>query len=157
MSKSLWDFSVTLYAQPGVAERCLQLQDERGADVCLLLAALWLERRGVAAAPERVAALERLATPWQAQVTAPLRQLRRAWKTPAAADSGLAELRRQLAALELQAERLLLERMETLGAGWPGDGQRMDDWLECLAVGGNPHNRIALQQLRDAARAATQS
>ena len=54
MAQSLWDFSVELYARPGVAAACLALQDRAGADVCLLLAALWLERRGVALEAVRV-------------------------------------------------------------------------------------------------------
>lgn len=160
MSKTLWDFSVDLYARPGVADGCLHLQDEWGADVCLLLAALWLEGRGVAATAERVAQLERLASPWQTAVSTPLRQLRRAWKTAAAGDAELAELRRQLAAIELQAERLLLERLETLAAPWPRAAQGASGWLEALSwgrEGGDLDRRVALQQLRDAARASTQS
>lgn len=157
MHQSLWDFSVALYARPGVAELCLQLQDELGADVCLLLAALWLEQRAVAATAERVAQLEQLATPWQAEVTTPLRQLRRAWKTAAAGDAGLAELRRQLAALELQAERLLLERVGALSARWPADAAAASNWLECLAGSGDPPGRLARQQLREAARAMAHS
>ncbi len=155
MSKTLWDFSVDLYACPGVADGCLQLQDEWGADVCLLLAALWLERRGVAATAERVAQLERLATPWQAAVSTPLRQLRRAWKAAAAADAELAELRRQLASLELQAERILLQRLEALGLAWPADAANNSDWLQplthCPGRVPDENGRTALQRLRDAA------
>lgn len=36
-----------LYAQPGVSELCLEAQDRQNLDVmCLLLAGLWLEKRG---------------------------------------------------------------------------------------------------------------
>lgn len=146
MPQSLWDFSVALYARPGVAEACLQLQDRHGADVCLLLCALWLEQRGVTATPARRDQLRRLATPWQARVTAPLRQLRREWKTAAATDEGLAELRRQLAALELQAERLLLERLQALTADW-GTDPDPGAWLVPLA----PDCQDALRKLRAAA------
>lgn len=156
MSKSLWDFSAELYARSGVADCCLRLQDEQGADVCLLLAALWLERRGVAATTERIARLERLATPWQAAVTAPLRELRRAWKSAAAADAELAALRQSLLELELQAERLLLERLQAAAGAWPSAAATAKgNWLECLqsvrAAADSPPGRAALQALRDAA------
>jgi uncharacterized protein (TIGR02444 family) len=141
MSKSLWDFSVDLYARSGVADCCLQLQDERGTDVCLLLVALWLERRGVAATAERIAQLERLATPWQAAVGTPLRQLRRAWRAAAAEDIELTELRRQLATLELQAERILLERLEALSTAWPADAHSAGHWLERLDPGRSDDNQ----------------
>lgn len=157
MGKTLWDFSVELYARPGVADACLRLQDEWGADVCLLLAALWLERRGVRATAERVAQLERLAAPWQAAVTAPLRDLRRAWKVAAQDDAELAALRRQLAALELQAERLLLQRLAALSENWPPDAPGASDWLAGLSApqraGWSAAGRAALQRLRDAAAA----
>ncbi|SDT05037.1 TIGR02444 family protein [Pseudomonas oryzae] len=160
MAQSLWDFSITLYSRPGIAELCLQLQDARDADVCLLLTALWLERRGVAATPARLARLEQLAQPWQQAVTIPLRQLRRTWKAAASRDAGLAELRRELAALELKAERLLLERLQELASDWPpANGAAPSDWLETLAAGwaaATTDHRAALQALRDAAMAATQ-
>ncbi|WPP44735.1 TIGR02444 family protein [Pseudomonas sp. AN-1] len=150
MQQSLWDFSVALYARPGVAELCLRLQDERDADVCLLLAALWLERRRVDVAAERVAALRDQAGPWQRTVTLPLRRLRRAWKAPAADDPTLAELRRQLAELELQAERLLLERLQALAEDWPATpSAEPGAWLAALA----PECRDALAALRVAAGA----
>ncbi len=152
---SLWEFASTLYQQPGVAATCLALQDERGADVCLLLAALWLERRGCAASPARCAALAELAGGWQSGVTAPLRQLRRAWKPAAGGDAALAALRGQLATLELQAERILLQRLEALSGDWPADAPG-SAWLGSLA-GAAATDPAALQRLRDAARALPQS
>lgn len=147
MSQALWNFAVACYERSGVARLCLALQDEHGADVCLLLAALWLESRGVAPAPARVAALRDLAEPWQRTVIAPLRQLRRAWKALAAGDPALAELRGRLAELELQAEHRLLERIEALAAGWPQDtASTAGAWLEALV----PDQRDALQALRAA-------
>lgn len=37
-----WRFSCAVYAAPGVAQACLELQDTHGADVNLLLLAAWL-------------------------------------------------------------------------------------------------------------------
>lgn len=156
MQQSLWDFAVALYARPGVAEACLRRQDEEGTDVCLLLAALWLERRGIADSATRAAQLEALAGPWQAGVSGALRQLRRTWKSAAAEDAELAELRRQVASLELQAERILLGRLAALGAAWPADARRAGRWLERLDPGRSDGSRTqraaAHALLRDAAR-----
>lgn len=150
MQHGLWEFATALYAQEGVAERCLQAQDAHGADVCLLLAGLWLERRGSRPEAQRVVALRRLADAWQGQVTAPLRHLRRAWKAPAQQDAGLAALRQRLAALELDAERLLLERLEQTAADWP-PGEAAATWLERLCVEQPPAALLA--SLRAAAAA----
>ena len=142
---------------PTAHPRRLRLQDSQGADVCLLLTALWLERRGVAVTAERAAALEQLARPWRQAVIAPLRQVRRDWKGAATSDGELAELHRQLAALELQAERLLLERLERLAGSWTapatsGPAPHCGAWLECLGPGdGGAH-----QLLRAAAAALAQ-
>lgn len=156
MSQSLWDFAVALYAHPQVAGWCLRLQDEQGADICLLLTALWLERRGVTATPQRSARLQQLATPWQREVTAPLRQLRGAWKAAAGSDDDLAGLRGQLASLELQAERLLLERLQALAETWPASvPASTDDWLSMLAP--QATSRATLEQLRAAATMWLQS
>ncbi|MFP2768559.1 TIGR02444 family protein [Oceanisphaera sp. KMM 10153] len=42
-----WQFSEQHYPRPGVAQACLQLQDEHGANVNLLLLLLLLEERGL--------------------------------------------------------------------------------------------------------------
>lgn len=38
---SFWDFSTAFYAEPGVKEACLRLQDDFGADINLVLLCLW--------------------------------------------------------------------------------------------------------------------
>ncbi len=48
-AEQLWQFSEQHYARPGVAQACLQLQDEHGANVNLLLLLLMLEERGLGA------------------------------------------------------------------------------------------------------------
>jgi len=44
-----WEFSLNVYARPGVEQACLALQEQAGADVNLLLFSLWLatQRRQV--------------------------------------------------------------------------------------------------------------
>lgn len=133
MQADLWTFAVHLYKRAQVAESCLLLQDH-GANVCLLLCAAWLEQRSVACTPERLTALGAIATQWSAEVVVPLRGLRQQWRDPAQHDARLAQLREAVKALELQAERILLERLQEAGAHWPASAQALP-WLEAVLPG----------------------
>ncbi|AHL36588.1 alginate regulatory protein [Pseudomonas brassicacearum] len=148
MSPDLWSFSLDLYAKPGVEPACLALQNA-GANVCLLLCGLWLERRGVTCNEQRLQQLRQLTEPWDAEVVRPLRLLRSQWKTSALQDTALNSLREQLKGLELEAERRLLERLQATTEDWP-EGQQNDSaqWLQGLAASADPANRDALHQLR---------
>ncbi|MGG2399223.1 TIGR02444 family protein [Pseudomonas sp. SH1-B] len=146
--QELWNFALKLYSAPGVEQACLELQ-ESGSDVCLLLTAAWLQQRGVRYMDERLHTLQGVAASWQGQVVSPLRQLRRAWRTTACQDTELASLREQLKKLELQAEQVLLERLQSAAEQWPG-GESADDWLTPLLAS----NGAALQVLRDAIKRA---
>ncbi|MGN8274517.1 TIGR02444 family protein [Pseudomonas sp. SMN5] len=148
MSPDLWKFSLDLYARPGVEQACLALQDA-GASVCLLLCGLWLEQRGVACNEQRLLQLRQVAGPWDAEVIRPLRALRVAWKRNALQDADLRSLRERIKGLELEAERHLLERLETAATDWRRTGQ-IDSarWLEALARVDGPANRDALHRLR---------
>jgi uncharacterized protein (TIGR02444 family) len=146
--QDLWNFALELYARPGVEQACLDLQDA-GNDICLLLTGAWLQQRGVRCVDERMRALTEVAGPWQREVVSPLRQTRRHWRTAAGQDAELAALREQIKKLELQAERVLLERLQALAANWP-DEEAQSDWL--LALTGE--NSAALQVLRGAIRLA---
>lgn len=150
MHADLWSFAVALYARPGVEAACLAVQ-EHGADVCLLLCAAWLEQRRVTPSDERAEQLGAMAKPWQREVVQPLRALRQQWRTPAAADSQLAALREQIKMLELNAERLQLERLQGIAEGWTErDEATAENWLERLAPA-SIHHHGALQVLRAAA------
>lgn len=151
MPTDLWDFAKTLYACPGAEGAGLQLQ-AGGADVCLLLTALWLERRKVAYTPARSRALQALAGPWQEEVIKPLRQLRMDWRRDARQDQPLALLREQVKLLELQAEKALLARLEQHSSSWPGE--KAGSWLNNLAGAAGRENRVALDLLRNAAATA---
>lgn len=148
MHTDLWKFAIHLYARPGVEPACLALQDA-GADVCLLLCAAWLQAGKAAVTSERLEHLQQLAGAWQQQAVTPLRQLRQQWRTAARHDPQLAQLREQVKALELQAERTLLERLQQASEGWMSEGVK-GDWLALLAPQGTEHHG-ALQVLRAAA------
>ncbi|HUE91029.1 TIGR02444 family protein [Pseudomonas sp.] len=148
MYPDLWRFAEEFYRRPGVEAACLQLQAQ-GADVCLLLCALWCEVRNVPCTEQRIAALRSIAQPWQAQVVTPLRQLRQGWRSAAQDDPALASLREQVKTLELEAERELLQRLALQSRDWPSaETTQTGCWLEQLAPAAE---HAAMQVLRDAA------
>lgn len=132
MQLDLKAFAEALYAQPGVTELCLEAQDRQNLDVCLLLAGLWLERRGLEALPARAQVLREQSGYWQGAVVGELRRLRRAWRISAQEHADLAGLREQLAALELNAERCLLDRFQQKTSDWP-NGTGTQNWMVLLA------------------------
>ncbi|NWD22012.1 TIGR02444 family protein [Pseudomonas yamanorum] len=149
MCADLWSFALSTYARPGVEDACLRLQAQ-GADVCLVLCGLWLEQRGVAAQPSRLQALRQMAGPWQAEVVEPLRQVRTQWRPMAQHDAELGALRERVKALELEAERLLLLRLEGVAQDWPMAEVKDQAWLEGLAAEAANLDHDALHQLRAA-------
>src|SRR5690242_6450163 len=114
-----WTFSLGYYRGAGVSEACLELQDNCGADVNVVLFLLWLasQHRSVPAAD--VKALAEKVRPWQVDVIGPIRTLRRRLKSDAPLlEKGAAELfRTKIKAIELEAERLQQEAMQALAAG----------------------------------------
>ncbi|QLC73315.1 TIGR02444 family protein [Pseudomonas sp. LPB0260] len=151
MPADLWRFAEEYYQRPGVEAACLRLQ-ARGADVCLLICAIWLGSRGVACSAARSGQLQALAQPWQRQVVERLRQVRQDWREAAHGDEALAALREQVKRLELQAEQVQLQRLAAASHDWPTvAGQTLDAWLGALAPAGLSADDEALRQLRHAA------
>jgi uncharacterized protein (TIGR02444 family) len=123
MREPLWEFSLALYARPGVPEACLALQDRHGLDVNLVLACLWAAASGRGRLDgARIAALRDASQAWQETVVAPLRGIRRRLKGwPESA------FREQVKALELEAERIEQRLLAAaLGAARRGKGTRAD-------------------------------
>ena len=116
-----WRFSLRFYRQQEVADACITLQDEVGVDVNLLLFLLWQATRKRALSVTEVEELERRIGGWRVATIIPLRQLRRALKTPPALVAGAkAELfRTKIKAIELEAERLQQEAMFDLATASP--------------------------------------
>jgi uncharacterized protein (TIGR02444 family) len=111
-----WRFSLQFYRQPGVAQACIELQEEAGADVNLLLFLLWhaAQRRRLSA--RDVELLEQKIAAWRNLTVIPLRAVRRALKSPPGlVEAGTAEaFRTRIKAVELEAERLQQEAMYDL-------------------------------------------
>ncbi|HAW24775.1 MAG: TIGR02444 family protein [Gammaproteobacteria bacterium] len=147
----LWNFALACYAEPDAEKACLELQ-ALGLDVCLLLTCSWLEIRGVRQNAQRLEQLKQLSLDWQREVVVPLRSLRLAWREQAATDTELEGLRKCVKRLELDAERVQLDRLQQATQHWrTEDGS--DDWLNQLSTSVDGDARALLNVLR---RAATQ-
>ena len=108
-----WTFSLGYYRGAGVSEACLELQDNCGVDVNVVLFLLWLATQKRQVAETEVRRIAEKVRPWQADVIAPIRALRRKLKGDAPLlDKGAAELfRTKIKAVELRSERLQQEAM----------------------------------------------
>ena len=107
---ALWRFSLRVYGAPGVEAACLRLQDERGADVNMVLFCCWLGAAGYGRiADPLLRSTLAAAAQWRTRVVEPLRTLRRALKddpAPLAAPAA-APVRRKVLDAELAAEHAL--------------------------------------------------
>ena len=108
----IWDWMLQAYAQPGVPEACLVLQDEHGQNTSLLLWAVYAEAKD----PAVLGRAAETARAWDRTALTPLRDVRRALKPslPPFDDGARQALRDEVKALELAAERLLVETLDHL-------------------------------------------
>lgn len=98
-----WIFSLRLYSQPGVAAKCLALQESCSLDVNVLLFCAWLgwSRRALLS-PLEIQEIEAVVAEWHEGVVKPLRSVRQFLKNA----GGAQELRGQVKAIELAAEKM---------------------------------------------------
>jgi uncharacterized protein (TIGR02444 family) len=102
-----WRFSLDVYAAPGVKAECLALQEMRDVDVNLLLFCAWAgAHKRQRLLPADLDRLSGAVSAWRDTVVKPLRSARRAIRTPALQDPAAHELRKRIAADELEAERI---------------------------------------------------
>jgi uncharacterized protein (TIGR02444 family) len=113
-----WRFSLGFYRQPGVADACIELQDQAGVDVNILLFLLWKATLNRTLSQASVAELEAKIGPWRDATVVPIRALRRALRTPPpVVDPGAAEaFRTRIKGVELEAERLQQQTMYELAS-----------------------------------------
>jgi uncharacterized protein (TIGR02444 family) len=153
-----WRFSLRYYRQPGVGDACIALQDGADVDVNLLLFLLWQASQGRAFTVADVADIERRIGPWRGMTVVPLRQVRRALRSPPALvePSAAGAFRNKIKAVELEAERLQQEAMyqmaqsSTLGrpASSPQDAAR--DSVAAYETGcAKPFPKPAVETLLD--------
>jgi uncharacterized protein (TIGR02444 family) len=107
LDNPFWQFSLKVYAAPGVAQECLMLQDESGVDVNMLLYCSW---RGVEAdvlSAATIAHLNEAVQTWRADVVGPLRAVRRSLKGMASLDQAvIKDIRGRVQDTEIFAEQV---------------------------------------------------
>jgi uncharacterized protein (TIGR02444 family) len=146
-SQSLWDFALAFYAQPPVAEACLQLQDEYQANVCLMIGLHWLDVRVQRITDEQLFALNDYIKNWMDDVVMPLRSLRRELKIPFknfAQDDVQEQLRTVIKQAELLAEKKLLVEIECWINSQTNSAQGTDNLERYLLQLGSPDYLIKL-------------
>ena len=106
---------------PGVADACIALQDQAKVDVNILFFLLWNATQGRAFNAADVTEIERRIGPWREIAVVPIRNIRRALKSPPPVmEPDAAEgLRTRIKAVELEAERLQQEALYGLAQTEP--------------------------------------
>lgn len=74
-SNPLWEYSLALYQS--IEPWCLQMQDQQGANVNLLLLCCFAGSQGYRLSPQQLAEATQTVGQWDSAVIQPLRQLRR--------------------------------------------------------------------------------
>jgi uncharacterized protein (TIGR02444 family) len=111
-AEPLWPYALELYSRPGAEPLLLELQDAHGQCVPLLLWSLWIAASGRRIDAGEAAAGAELARAWEDAAVTPLRHLRRDLKSSAKTQGVKARVRSGVKALELEAERMLLQMLE---------------------------------------------
>jgi len=109
-----WRFSLRFYARPDIAKACLDLQDNAGADVNILLFVLYLANQRKELSPAEIAQLDSAVAQWRDAVVRPLRTLRRGLKPGIEFIPGPVSetFRSQIKRLELESEQIEQHRLE---------------------------------------------
>ena len=115
----LWEFSLTLYAEPGVAASCLSLQNQHGFDVNLVLFCIWYGFRYGDLTDDLLSNALNLSKCWREAVTQPLRSLRDRLTTNRnesvfSSSLEISDLRERIKSAELDAERIQQQELEKL-------------------------------------------
>lgn len=107
LDNPLWKYACQVYSQLGVEAALLELQDEHGADINLILQALWLASEGQ---EWTKACIPNDYSQWMTEQVLPLRQMRRSIKIEWVEQrgAGYEDFRQQVKKLELKAEQYAL-------------------------------------------------
>lgn len=116
-SESAWDFACRVYQKNGVADACIQLQDQHNINIPLLLFCCWAGQGYTALSPQEIQTLKQFSENYSQQTTQPLRQIRREMKQGYNSEWPITQadweaLRGQVKKLELETERVLIISLE---------------------------------------------
>lgn len=107
LDNPFWQFSLEIYAAPGVAQECLMLQDESGVDVNMLLYCAWRGAQADILSAAAIAHLNEVVQTWRVDVVGPLRAVRRRLKGMASPDPAIIkDLRARVQTTEIFAEQV---------------------------------------------------
>ena len=125
-----WEFSIATYQSDGVADACLALQNQHGADVNMLLYCCWVAKVAGEFTDDLFSTAMQFATEWGSNVVWPLRSVRQWMKhTEHSGRSVLSEthegLRFDIKGIELRAEKLQQTVLESFVI--VADGQHASD------------------------------
>lgn len=137
-----------------MVELCLDLQDRHGADVNVILLALWCGQASIRLSPQALeCVIKNGPRDWHEAVVRRLRAARRAMKSPPAyiGPEMVEPVRQRLKAVEIECEkleqRLLFEALARVRAGDTGElgaeqpqavaAENMRNYLTCLSVAGS--------------------
>ena len=115
----LWEFSLKLYSEPGVAASCLSLQNQHGFDVNLVLFCIWYGCRHGELTDDLLKTALEISDRWRETVVRPLRSLRTQIKrdlkeSAYSSSSEISVLRDRIKTAELDAERIQQHELEKL-------------------------------------------
>ncbi|GAC1327146.1 MAG: TIGR02444 family protein [Beijerinckiaceae bacterium] len=119
----LWNFSLEFYGRPEVARACLDLQDEAGADVNILLYLLWCAATGRPLDRARIQEADALVATWRQTVIEPLRKIRRGMKNESLPGDAAETCRERVKAAELEAEAVSQAALRSIA---PATGEATD-------------------------------
>ncbi len=115
-AEAFWSYAVVVYGR--AREACIALQDGHRLDINILLFCCWAATRGKAVGRTELIAVEAAVRLWRTEVVTRLRAARR-WMKDKPEPGGNAELRVDILAAELTAERieqrLILAAVPSLG------------------------------------------
>ena len=116
-----WDWALSVYAKPGVAQACLDLQDSGQQCTAYLLWAAWAADQGLELSQGTLASGQALASHWESEVLQPLRHARRYLKAAIETmpDPAREAMREQVKATELFAEQTLIQALAALTTAAP--------------------------------------
>lgn len=119
--EALWDWAVRVYALPGAKSAFLGLQNDYDLDINLILWRVWLADRGRAPDDAVAHAAVALSRGWRDATMRPMRAARDALAVarPPIDAAAANDLRARLLKVELDAEKLHLDALETLASNAP--------------------------------------